>query len=142
MEALVGAQASIYLLMLEGTLVVWEVVRRGARSKKRRWTRRVSNALKTYTNTATDTARLAQAKHEAFLKARGRHYSNEAEAMKVSSVISRASFTELTVLSQMAQKLMEEEDDDVEEEANGAGDDDVSMEDDESPRVNGVAHGA
>ncbi len=26
---------------------------------------------------------VAAAKHEAFLKARGRHYSNEAEAMKV-----------------------------------------------------------
>jgi hypothetical protein len=28
-------------------------------------------------------ALVAAAKHEAFLKARGRHYSNEAEAMKV-----------------------------------------------------------
>ena len=27
--------------------------------------------------------RIAQAKHEAFVRARGRHYSNEAEAMKV-----------------------------------------------------------
>lgn len=62
--------------------------------------------------------------------------------MKVSCVTSRSSFTKLTALLQMAQKLMEEEDDDAEEEANGAGDDDVSMEDDESPRVNGVAHGA
>lgn len=35
----------------------------------------------TYNNTST----LAQAKHEAFIKARGRHYSNEAEAMKVGS---------------------------------------------------------
>jgi hypothetical protein len=30
---------------------------------------------------------LAAAKHEAFLKARGRHYSNEAEAMKVSTCL-------------------------------------------------------
>ncbi|EIM87868.1 uncharacterized protein STEHIDRAFT_138415 [Stereum hirsutum FP-91666 SS1] len=64
-----------------------------------------------------------QAKHEAFIKARGRHYSNEAEAMK------------------MAQKLMEEEDDDAEEETNGAVDDDVSMNGDEPPKVNGVVHG-
>jgi len=41
----------------------------------------------------------AAAKHEAFLKARGRHYSNEAEAMK------------------RAPKLMEEEDDDSPSEA-------------------------
>lgn len=30
---------------------------------------------------------LAAAKHAAFVKARGRHYSNEAEAMKVRSLV-------------------------------------------------------
>lgn len=34
----------------------------------------------------SDVVIIAQAKHEAFIKARGRHYSNEAEAMKVSCV--------------------------------------------------------
>ena len=32
---------------------------------------------------------LAVAKHQAFIKARGRHYSNEAEAMKVCAFIPR-----------------------------------------------------
>ncbi|EPQ59192.1 hypothetical protein GLOTRDRAFT_109575 [Gloeophyllum trabeum ATCC 11539] len=66
------------------------------------------------------------AKHEAFVKARGRHYSNEAQAMK------------------LAAKLMEEEDDDDAAETDSRADtasEDVSMEDsaaDEvSPRVNG-----
>ncbi|TFY80510.1 hypothetical protein EWM64_g3498 [Hericium alpestre] len=71
------------------------------------------------------------AKHAAFLRARGRHYSNEAEAMK------------------RAQKLMEEEDADADSTVeNGADTDDasadVSMEDDSAhghPKVNGVARG-
>lgn len=86
---------------------------------------------------------LAQAKHEAFIKARGRHYSNEAEAMKVSSPTLLFRLTRLMVLIQMAQKLIDEEDDEAEEEeTNGVVDDDVSMDGDEPPKVNGVVHGA
>ncbi|EGO27734.1 hypothetical protein SERLADRAFT_461675 [Serpula lacrymans var. lacrymans S7.9] len=64
----------------------------------------------------------AAAKHAAFVRARGRHYSNEAEAMK------------------MASKLMESEDDveDGDPDFTDA-DGDESM---EGPVVNGVAHGA
>lgn len=65
----------------------------------------------------------ALAKHQAFLRARGRHYSNEAEAMK------------------MAKKMMEEEDD----ESPATGDDDQSIDtttEDEPPsRPNGVTRG-
>ncbi|TFY62494.1 hypothetical protein EVG20_g6686 [Dentipellis fragilis] len=73
------------------------------------------------------------AKHAAFLRARGRHYSNEAEAMK------------------RAQQLMEDEDAeeaDIGEGENGVDRDDesadVSMEDDGAhgaPKVNGVVRG-
>ncbi|KII95265.1 hypothetical protein PLICRDRAFT_149852 [Plicaturopsis crispa FD-325 SS-3] len=57
------------------------------------------------------------AKHAEFVRARGRHYSNEAEAMK------------------KAAKLMEEDDDTADSE-------DVSMEDSAPPKINGHAHGA
>jgi len=59
----------------------------------------------------------AAKKHAEFVKARGRHYSNEAEAMK------------------RARKLMVEEEE-LEKEAN-----DVPM-DEHSAKVNGVKHGA
>ena len=53
---------------------------------------------------------LAAAKHAEFVKARGRHYSNEAVAMKVRSLpcLWHAVLTSL----KMAAKLMAEEDDD------------------------------
>ena len=53
---------------------------------------------------------VAAAKHAEFVKARGRHYSNEAVAMKVRSLPHRwhAVLTSL----KMAAKLMAEEDDD------------------------------
>ncbi|TFK90882.1 hypothetical protein K466DRAFT_596604 [Polyporus arcularius HHB13444] len=63
-------------------------------------------------------------KHAAFVRARGRHYSNEAEAMKV------------------AKKLMEEDDDEVSsvaESADHSVDEDSVMELD-GPGVNGIAH--
>ncbi|THH17759.1 hypothetical protein EW146_g3117 [Bondarzewia mesenterica] len=63
------------------------------------------------------------AKHAAFIRARGRHYSNEAEAMK------------------KAHQLMDE-DEETESQVNGDGEsEDVSM-DDEHPKVNGTVHGA
>jgi len=59
--------------------------RRLKRMKK--WTRRVSlNILLTKCTVPTHCFKAA-AKHAEFLKARGRHYSNEAEAMKVSLFI-------------------------------------------------------
>ncbi|PIL37461.1 hypothetical protein GSI_01155 [Ganoderma sinense ZZ0214-1] len=67
----------------------------------------------------------AAAKHAAFVRARGRHYSNEAEAMK------------------MAKKLMAEEDDEdvssVADSADQTNDEDSVMEED-GPVVNGIAH--
>jgi len=64
----------------------------------------------------------AAAKHAAFVKARGRHYSNEAEAMK------------------RARQLMEDED---ETDNLDKGAEDVSMEEHPLPtKVNGVKHGA
>ncbi|TDL29669.1 hypothetical protein BD410DRAFT_780145 [Rickenella mellea] len=62
----------------------------------------------------------AAAKHAAFVRARGRHYSNEAEAMK------------------KAQKLMADEDDDndAERSESASMDDDASVED--KPGANGV----
>jgi len=42
-----------------------------------------SLAVVSYRGSSADPILPALAKHEAFLKARGRHYSNEAEAMKV-----------------------------------------------------------
>ncbi|PCH40885.1 hypothetical protein WOLCODRAFT_137055 [Wolfiporia cocos MD-104 SS10] len=64
------------------------------------------------------------AKHAEFVKARGRHYSNEAEAMK------------------MAAKLMEMDEDDEEASADHSVDDDsaMSVDDDAPTKVNGVAH--
>ncbi|CCM00428.1 uncharacterized protein FIBRA_02460 [Fibroporia radiculosa] len=66
------------------------------------------------------------AKHAAFVRARGRHYSNEAEAMK------------------MAAKLMndEEEDEDAEASVDHSVEEDsaMSVDDDAPVKVNGVAH--
>jgi hypothetical protein len=39
--------------------------------------------LRHFVGDLTNPVLVAAAKHDAFLKARGRHYSNEAEAMKV-----------------------------------------------------------
>ncbi|KAI0775898.1 hypothetical protein BD413DRAFT_255444 [Trametes elegans] len=70
----------------------------------------------------------AAKKHAEFVRARGRHYSNEAEAMK------------------MAKKLMEEEDEDVASVAESAEHTDVSvdedsvMDDEGVVHVNGIAH--
>ncbi|TBU63268.1 hypothetical protein BD310DRAFT_917128 [Dichomitus squalens] len=70
----------------------------------------------------------AAAKHAAFVRARGRHYSNEAEAMK------------------MAKKLMAEEDEDVSSVAGSADhtndsvDEDSVMDEEGSVQVNGVAY--
>ncbi|GJE84536.1 protein phosphatase inhibitor 2 (IPP-2) [Phanerochaete sordida] len=61
------------------------------------------------------------AKHAAFVRARGRHYSNEAEAMK------------------RAKRLIEEEDDESAEQTNDS-ESQVSMEDDMAVDVNGVVH--
>ncbi|KAH9942564.1 hypothetical protein B0H21DRAFT_750952 [Amylocystis lapponica] len=67
------------------------------------------------------------AKHAAFVRARGRHYSNEAEAMK------------------MAKRLMDEEDEaeSITSVDHSVTDDDSAMSvDDEAPvKVNGVVHG-
>jgi len=73
------------------------------------------------------------AKHEAFVRARGRHYSNEAEAMK-----------------QAARLLAEDEEVSVDDDATKVGDEDSSMENEENSfveepesdqqfQVNGVA---
>ncbi|RPD80768.1 hypothetical protein L226DRAFT_529228 [Lentinus tigrinus ALCF2SS1-7] len=64
-------------------------------------------------------------KHAAFVRARGRHYSNEAEAMK------------------MAKKLMEEDDEEsssVAESVDHSVDEDSVMDEDGPIQVNGVAH--
>ncbi|GBE79857.1 predicted protein [Sparassis crispa] len=65
------------------------------------------------------------AKHAAFVRARGRHYSNEAEAMK------------------MAKKLMEEDDEESVVSVDHSVDDDSAMSvDEESPaKMNGIVHG-
>lgn len=68
----------------------------------------------------------AAAKHAAFLRARGRHYSNEAEAMKV------------------AAKLMEDEDEEDESASidHSVDEDSVMSVDEEAPaKVNGAFHG-
>lgn len=50
-----------------------------------KWTRNVRFHHKFFLNFVfAEPIRLAAAKHAEFLRARGRHYSNEAEAMKVS----------------------------------------------------------
>ncbi|KAH8094940.1 hypothetical protein BXZ70DRAFT_345284 [Cristinia sonorae] len=69
------------------------------------------------------------AKHEAFIRARGRHYSNEAEAMK------------------RAKQLMDEEDtDSIDQSVPSLPSQDATMEDDmevpEVVKVNGVVHGS
>ncbi|KAI0371565.1 hypothetical protein BV20DRAFT_978909 [Pilatotrama ljubarskyi] len=69
----------------------------------------------------------AAKKHAEFVRARGRHYSNEAEAMK------------------MAKKLMEEDDEEVssvaESHTDTSVDEDSVMEDDDGPaHVNGITH--
>ncbi|KAH9899513.1 hypothetical protein C8Q73DRAFT_743436 [Cubamyces lactineus] len=73
----------------------------------------------------------AAKKHAEFVRARGRHYSNEAEAMK------------------MAKRLMEEEDEEsssvaesAEQTDNTSVDEDSVMDEDDGPsgRVNGIAH--
>jgi len=53
--------------------------------KMKKWMRRVSRIP--LTNELSNSLFQAAAKHAEFLKARGRHYSNEAEAMKVSLFI-------------------------------------------------------
>ncbi|KAI0638529.1 hypothetical protein C8Q77DRAFT_1091591 [Trametes polyzona] len=71
----------------------------------------------------------AAKKHAEFVRARGRHYSNEAEAMK------------------MAKKLMEEDDEESSSVAESAEhtdsasiDEDSVMDDEDGPVVNGIAH--
>ncbi|KAI0677208.1 hypothetical protein C8Q78DRAFT_1001658 [Trametes maxima] len=69
----------------------------------------------------------AAKKHAEFVRARGRHYSNEAEAMK------------------MAKKLMEDDDDSSVAESgehtdNASVDEDSIMDDGDGPYVNGIAH--
>jgi protein phosphatase inhibitor 2 len=53
---------------------------------------------------------IAAVKHAEFVRARGRHYSNEAEAMKV-YLIPVMIFMRLTSIFQRAQQMMEDEDD-------------------------------
>jgi protein phosphatase inhibitor 2 len=78
---------------------------------------------------------LAAKKHAEFVKARGRHYSNEAEAMKVCSPRYPEVGASFNPLPQRARKLMVEEEEELEKAAN-----DVPM--DEHPtKVNGVKHG-
>jgi hypothetical protein len=55
--------------------------------KMKRWTKKVS-PMRLYLFGSWLTRSLAAAKHAAFVRARGRHYSNEAEAMKVSEPLS------------------------------------------------------
>ncbi|KAI0832770.1 hypothetical protein BC628DRAFT_1348211 [Trametes gibbosa] len=70
----------------------------------------------------------AAKKHAEFVRARGRHYSNEAEAMK------------------MAKRLMEEEDESssvaesAEHTDSASIDEDSVMDEDNGPHVNGIAH--
>ena len=68
----------------------------------------------------------AAARHAAFVRARGRHYSNEAEAMKVFIMSLHISFT-LPSLLKRAQQLMAEDDD--ENDAEGAAEDTNEEED-------------
>lgn len=55
-------------------------------SSKRKWTKRVSLGSSLTGNGLLTENDVAAAKHAAFVRARGRHYSNEAEAMKVITV--------------------------------------------------------
>ncbi|KAI0080821.1 hypothetical protein K474DRAFT_1564800, partial [Panus rudis PR-1116 ss-1] len=76
------------------------------------------------------------AKHQAFLRARGRHYSNEAEAMKARPP-SRSLLRRMR--NAMAKQLMEEEDEDSTDVNNtDAESQDLSMEDDTGGHVNGI----
>jgi hypothetical protein len=56
--------------------------------RRKKWMRRVSvdPASIFWITPMAEISSLAAAKHAAFVKARGRHYSNEAEAMKVRPV--------------------------------------------------------
>ena len=68
--------------------------------RKKKWTRRVSPGLSSYSDVGMLIASVAAEKHAAFVRARGRHYSNEAEAMKVCvTYIPRISLIETDVLS-------------------------------------------
>jgi hypothetical protein len=67
------------------------------RLRRTRWTKNVSLAVVSRVAPKADFYGLLSAaeKHAAFIKARGRHYSNEAEAMKVHSKL-RSSFSILS----------------------------------------------
>ncbi|TFK55648.1 hypothetical protein OE88DRAFT_1652059 [Heliocybe sulcata] len=87
---------------------------------------------------------IALVKHRAFLKARGRHYSNEAQAMKVRCFSICDCFWPIDLsMFQLAAKLMAEEDDDEEAgETDSKADtpsEDVSMED-AAPPVPPIPH--
>ena len=84
---------------------------------------------------------IAAAKHAAFVRARGRHYYNEAEAMKVRCpLISYRSVFFNTIL-QRAKKLIEEEDDD-DNNTNHHDDTEshMSVDSETEVKVNGVVH--
>jgi hypothetical protein len=90
-------------------------------------------------STIIDRRSLAAAKHAAFVRARGRHYSNEAEAMKVFLFIYFLLCLCLTILvEQRAAKLMEEEDEATPDTESG----DISLENRGPSQmiVNGVVH--
>ena len=78
-----AAPASAYQAILEERCVRSQVLEaRKLNSKK--WMRRVCHNISNRASFSEHVYHaLAQAKHQEFLKARGRHYANEAEAMKV-----------------------------------------------------------
>lgn len=100
----------------------------------------------------------AAKKHAEFVRARGRHYSNEAEAMKVRAlyrpplrwramVRSRLRLADVgDRCPQMAKRLMEEDDESssvaesAEHTDTASVDEDSAMDEDEVHQVNGIAH--
>ena len=80
----------------------------------------------------TNTHCKAAAKHAAFVRARGRHYSNEAEAMKVFCANILVFIIGSLVIFQRAAKLMDDEDDETADSEN-------TPSDDEPFKVNGKA---
>ncbi len=82
----------------------------------------------------------AAAKHAAFVRARGRHYSNEAEAMKARRRLISYRYSLSDMGNQRAKQLIDDEDDD-DSSANHHDDSEshMSVDSETDVKVNGVA---
>lgn len=86
---------------------------------------------------------LAAAKHAAFVRARGRHYSNEAEAMKVCHGVMPYHRLTADILDQRAKSLLDDEEEEEETasvDPHADTDSHMSVDSETEVKVNGVVH--